>query len=112
MKKLVLGILITGSLMSFAAENVVIDKEVTGINKETIEKREVINKEVSFEQKEVNASEVRTSSEKLKNTQENLNVKNSDDSLKKELASDMSTGNSFWKYILGVVGIVAIAIAL
>ena len=41
MKKLVLGLMILSSLSVFSAEIVVIDKEVTGINKETIETREV-----------------------------------------------------------------------
>lgn len=53
MKKLVLGILITGSLMSFAAENVVIDKEVTGINKETIEKEKLSIKKFLLNKKKL-----------------------------------------------------------
>ena len=64
MKKLVLGLMILSSLSVFSADNVVIDKEVTGINKETIETREVADKKIDLEQKEVNASEMRTSRKK------------------------------------------------
>lgn len=112
MKKLVLSLMILGSLSVFAAENVVIDKEITGINKETIETREVAGKKINLEQKEIDASEMKTSSKKIKDNQENLEVKNSDDDIKKELAEDVSKDKSIWKYILGVIGIVAIAVAL
>ena len=112
MKKLVLGLMILGSLSTFSADNVVIDKEVTGVNKETIETREVVNKKINLDQKEVNASEMRTSSKKIKEGQESLEVKNSDDEIKKELASDVSKDSSIWKYVLGILGVVAIAVAL
>lgn len=112
MKKLVLGLMILSSLTMFAGENVVIDKEVTGVNKETIETREVANKKINLEQKEVNASEMKTSSKKIKEGQENLEVKNSDDEIKKELASDVSKESSLWKYVLGVLGVIAVAVAL
>ena len=112
MKKLVLGFMILSSLSVFSAENVVIDKEVTGINKETIETREVADKKIDLEQKEVNASKMRTSSKKIKEGQENLEVKNSDDEIKKELAQDVSKDSSLWKYVLGVLGVIAIAVAL
>ncbi len=112
MKKLVLGLMILSSLTMFAAENVVIDKEVTGVNKETIETREVANKKINLEQKEVSASEMKTSNKKIKEGQENLEVKNSDDEIKKELASDVSKESSIWKYVLGVLGVIAIAVAL
>ena len=93
MKKLVLCLMILGSLSAFSAESVVIDKEVTGVNKETIETREVADK-------------------KIKEGQESLEVKNSDDEIKKELASDVSKESSIWKYVLGVLGVIAIAVAL
>ncbi len=112
MKKLVLGLMILSSLSAFSAENVVIDKEVTGINKETIETREVADKKINLDQKEVNASEMRTSSKKIKDNKESLEVKNSDDEIKKELAEDVSKDSSIWKYVLGVLGVVAIAVAL
>lgn len=112
MKKLVLSLMILGSLSIFGAENVVIDKQVTGINKETIETREVAGKKIELEQKEVDASDMRTSSVKIKEGQESLEVKNSNDELKKELAGDVEKGGSVWKYILGVLGVAAIAIAL
>ena len=105
MKKLVLGLMILSSLSVFSADNVVIDKEVTGINKETIETREVADKKIDLEQKEVNASEMREG-------QENLEVKNSDEEIKKELAQDVSKDSSLWKYVLGVLGVIAIAVAL
>ena len=112
MKKLVLGLMILSSLSVFSADNVVIDKEVTGINKETIETREVADKKIVLEQKEVTASEMRTSSKKIKEGQENLEVKNSDEEIKKELAQDVSKDSSLWKYVLGVLGVIAIAVAL
>ncbi|WP_300394007.1 hypothetical protein [Fusobacterium sp.] len=112
MKKLVLGLMLLSSLTMFAGENVVIDKEVTGVNKETIETREVANKKINLEQKEVNASEMKTSSNKIKEGQESLEVKNSDDEIKKELASDVSKESSIWKYVLGVIGVIAVAVAL
>lgn len=112
MKKLVLCLMILSSLSVFSAENVVIDKEVTGINKETIETRGVAEEKINLDQKEVDATEMRTSSKKIKEGQENLEVKNSDDEIKKELASDVSKDSSIWKYILGVVGVIAIAVAL
>ena len=48
MKKLVLCLMILGSLSAFSAESVVIDKEVTGVNKETIETREVADKKINL----------------------------------------------------------------
>ena len=112
MKKLVLSLMILGSLSIFGAENVVIDKQVTGINKETIETREVAGKKIELEQKEVDANDMRTSSVKIKEGQESLEVKNSNDELKKELAGNVEKEGSIWKYILGVLGVAAIAIAL
>lgn len=112
MKKLVLSLMLLGSLSAFAAEDVVIDKQVTGVNKETIETREVADKKINLDQKEVDASEMRTSSRKIKDGQENLEVKNSDDEIKKQLAEDVSKDSSIWKYVLGVLGVVAIAVAL
>ena len=112
MKKTAVFFMILGSLSVYAAENVVIDKEVTGINKETIETREVAGKKINLEQEEIDASEIRTSSKKIKDSQENLEVKNSDDELRKELAGDVEKDSSIWKYILGILGVVAVAIAL
>lgn len=112
MKKLVLCLMILGSLSAFSAESVVIDKEVTGVNKETIETREVADKKINLDQKEVDASEIKISSKKIKEGQESLEVKNSDDEIKKELASDVSKESSIWKYVLGVLGVIAIAVAL
>lgn len=112
MKKLILAFMILGSISILGAENVVIDKQVTGINKETIETREVADKKTELEQKEIDASELRTSSRKIKEGQETLEVKNNDDELKKELAGDVEKESSIWKYILGILGVAAIAIAL
>lgn len=112
MKKLVLSLMILGSLSIYGADNVVIDKEITGVNKETIETREVAGKKIDLEQKEIDASEMRTSSRKIKDNQESLEVQNSDDEIKKELAGDVSKDRSIWKYILGVLGVAAIAVAL
>lgn len=112
MKKAVLYLMILGSISMYAADNVVIDKEVTGINKETIETREVAGKKINLDQKEIDASEMRTSSRKIKDGQESLEVKDSDSEIKKELAEDVSKDKSIWKYVLGVLGVIAVAVAL
>lgn len=112
MKKAVLYLMILGSISMYAADNVVIDKEVTGINKETIETREVAGKKINLDQKEIDASEMRTSSRKIKDGQESLEVKDSDSEIKKELSEDVSKDRSIWKYVLGVLGVIAVAVAL
>lgn len=112
MKKIFISLMILGSISIYAAENVVIDKQVTGINKETIETRDVADKKIELEQKEVDAAEMKTSSKKIKDGQESLEVKDSDNEIKKELAGDVEKEKSIWKYVLGVLGIVAIAVAL
>lgn len=112
MKKWILIGMILGSVSICAQENLKIDKQVTGVNKETIEERELSDAKIDLRKAEVSGKEIKVSNKKIKNSEENLEINNSQDNLKKELASDVEKESSIWKYILGALGIVAIAVAL
>lgn len=112
MKKLVLALIILGSVSTYAKDNLVIDKQVTGINKEIIEERKLGDTKIELKEAEVSGKDLKVSNRKIKNNEESLEIKNSDDNLKKELATDVKKESSLWKYIVGALGIVAIAVAL
>lgn len=112
MKKFLSIMMIIGSISIFAGDNVVIDKEVTGINKETLETREVKEKKIDLEQKEVDAEELKASSTKIKDNKESLNSENTNEDIKKELSSNVSKESSLWKYIVGALVVVGAAFAL
>ena len=112
MKKLIFAFMILGSVTLFAEEKLILDKQVTGINKESIEKREVKEKRIDLKEAKVDGKDIRVSNKKIKNSEENLEIVNSNDNIKKELATDVKKDSSIWKYIIGALGVAAIAISL
>ncbi|WP_163468743.1 hypothetical protein [Fusobacterium sp. IOR10] len=110
MKKMLVIMMLSCSAGLFAAENVVLDKEVTGINKETIETREIKDSGVKLETENVEGMRAKISDKNIKN--EKQGVLNKDSDLQNELSGEVKKDTSFLKILLGVVGIVAIGIAL
>lgn len=110
MKKMLVIMMLSCSAGLFAAENVVLDKEVTGINKETIETREIKDSGVKLETENVEGMRAKISDKNIKN--EKQGVLNKDNDLQNELSGEVKKDTSFFKILLGIVGVVAIGIAL
>lgn len=110
MKKMLVIMMLSSSLGIFAAENVVLDKQVTGVNKETIEKREIKNSGIKLEKENIEGKRAKISNKNIKNSKEGVLGK--DKELEKELSQEVKKDSSFMKIILGIVGIVVIGTAL
>lgn len=118
MKKTVLLLMLAMSLGVYSAENevvqqsnVLIDKEVTGVNKDNLEVREIKEEGLELEQEKVDATRLNVSNKKLKEEKE-ANLLREDKKLKKELSQDVEKESSIWKIILGILAVAGIAVAL
>ncbi|WP_297598076.1 hypothetical protein [uncultured Cetobacterium sp.] len=110
MKKLVVIGLMTLSLGVFANEEVIIDKQVTGVNKEQLE---VYPKEsnVNIEKKVIKLDDKNISADKYKDQKQIIQLNESNESMNKSL-TETDSGTPIWKYIIGVVALVTLGIAL
>jgi len=115
MQKKIVGLfLFLMSVMAFGDESVEIQKEVTGVDRQILEKSEGIEDVESIQGIELEKIDVNLKSNDLKNEKETLVVEQekSDDDLERELSKGMSSDKSWMKYILGglllLVGVVAI----
>lgn len=111
MKKMTLMLLLAGSILSYAntADSVVIDKQVTGINKESLESREITNGTQEIKGN-VNIRSVNVSTEQVKNQKQKINLQDN-----KELEDELSQGmekSNLWKWIMGALTVVGVAIIL
>lgn len=89
-----------------------IDKEVTGVNKEQLERKEIETKEMLLKNQNINTGSVELSSENLKEQQQKIKVvQNEKSALEDELSQGVEE-KSFLKYIIGAVGVIALIIAL
>ena len=89
-----------------------IDKQVTGVNKEQLERKEIETKEMLLKNPNINTGSVELSSENLKEQQQKIKVVQSEKSALEDELSQGVEEKSFLKYIIGAVGVIALIIAL
>ena len=102
------------STLAVCAEDSItaIDKEVTGVNKEQLERKEIETKEMLLKNQKIDTGSVELSSENMKEQQQKIKVvQNEKAALEDELSQGVEK-KSFLKYIIGAVGVVALIIAL
>lgn len=110
MKKLIIIGMTVVSLGVFASENVIIDKEVTGVNKEQLENYKgdnniLINKNVES----VNDDNIKSNN--YQRQKQIIRLENVDDSVNESLMNKKDN-SSIWKYIIGAIALVTLGIAL
>ena len=110
MKKLVIMGLMILSVGVFANEDVVIDKQVTGINKEQLESYPK-ESNVQLEKKVIKIDDKNITADKYKDQKQVIQINETNDSLNKSL-TETDSGTPIWKYIIGVVALVTLGIAL
>lgn len=110
MKKLVVTSLMILSLGIFANEDVVIDKQVTGVNKEQLENYPK-ESNVQLEKKVIKIDDKNITADKFKDQKQVIQINETNDSMNKSL-TETDSGTSIWKYIIGVVALVTLGIAL
>lgn len=110
MKKLVVTSLIILSLGIFANEDVVIDKQVTGVNKEQLENYPK-ESNVQLEKKVIKIDDKNITADKFKDQKQVIQINETNDSMNKSL-TETDSGTPIWKYIIGVVALVTLGIAL
>ncbi|MGL5053093.1 MAG: hypothetical protein ACRC5W_05820 [Cetobacterium sp.] len=110
MKKLVITGLMVLSLGIFANENVIIDKQVTGVNKEQLESYPKENN-LKLEKKVIKIEDTNISADKFKDQKQVIQLDESNDSMNKSL-TETEKKTPIWKYIIGVVALVTLGIAL
>lgn len=112
MKKLMTVLLMAGSMMTFAntSQSVVIDKEVTGINKESLENRTIKVQNQGIKDT-VKVTDADISTEQVKNQKQKINVQNNKE-LEDELSEGVEKKSSLWKWIVGALTVVGAVIIL
>lgn len=110
MKKLVVTSLMILSLGVFANEDVVIDKQVTGVNKEQLENYPK-ESNVQLEKKVIKIDDKNITADKFKDQKQVIQINETNDSMNKSL-TETDSGTPIWKYIIGVVVLVTLGIAL
>lgn len=110
MKKLVITGLMILSLGVFANEDVVIDKQVTGVNKEQLESYPK-ESNVQLEKKVIKIEDTNINADKFKDQKQIIQLNESNDFLNKSL-TETESKTPIWKYIIGVVALVTLGIAL
>lgn len=108
MRKGIVIFLMTMSAVSFATQDVVIDKEVTGVNKEQLEAYPKDN--VKLDKKTVKLKDENITENRYKNQKQVLSVKEKDETINKSLTE--TEGTPIWKYILGAVALITLGVAL
>lgn len=113
MKKLIASLFLLSTMLVNAEESVTaIDKEVTGVNKEQLERKEIETKEMLLKNQNINTGSVELSSENLKEQQQKIKVVQNEKSALEDELSQGVEDKSFLKYIIGAIGVVALIIAL
>jgi|GEM_PF-575090 len=113
-KRFIMMLMFMVSMIAMANETVEIEKEVTGVDRQTLEQADEVENVNILQDGELKDVDVRIKSNDLKTQNETLTVEaeKTDDGLEKELSKGMSEDKSWLKYILGglllLVGIVAI----
>lgn len=113
MKKLIASLFLLSTMVVYAEESITaIDKQVTGVNKEQLERKEIETKEMLLKNQNINTGSVELSSENLKEQQQKIKVVQSEKSALEDELSQGVEEKSFLKYIIGTVGVIALIIAL
>lgn len=88
MKKLVVSLFLLSALVVSAEDSMTaIDKEVTGVNKEQLEMKEIETKEMLLKGQKIDSGSVELSGENLKNQQQKIKVvQNEKSALEDELS--------------------------
>ncbi|MBC2856630.1 MAG: hypothetical protein RR191_00315 [Cetobacterium sp.] len=110
MKKIVLGVFLVASLVSVANEEFIIDKEVTGVNKERLEQGNYKESNIILQKSDVVAKPNQISNQNLKNQKQVIKVAQDKDELQGSLQHEEK--KPIWKYIIGVVAVIALGVAL
>lgn len=113
MKKLVVSLFLLSALVVSAEDSMTaIDKEVTGVNKEQLEMKEIETKEMLLKGQKIDSGSVELSGENLKNQQQKIKVvQNEKSALEDELSQGVEK-KSFLKYVIGALGVAVLIIAL
>ncbi|SJZ35724.1 hypothetical protein SAMN02745174_00214 [Cetobacterium ceti] len=112
MKKVVTGVFLLLTVAGTAlgsSEEFVIDKEVTGVNKEVLENTNHNNAKLKVDNKDIIIRSSEISNENLKNQKQVITVQENKDDLQGSLKD---TGTPIWKYILGAVALVVLGVSL
>lgn len=111
MKKIFITLFIINSLFSYSAENVV-KQEVIGTNKQQLDIKELDTNELILKNQNLESTSLEITGENLKNQDEKIKVVQTDKiSLEEELSQGIEN-KSYFKYILGGIGVIALIIAL
>lgn len=114
MKKLFATLFLLSTMVMMGAEEGVtaLDKEVQGVNKEQLEMGEIPTEEVILEGQKIESGAIKISNDNYQNQNQKIKVVQGE---KSALENELSQGveeKSYWQYILGGLGIVALIIAL
>lgn len=114
MKKLFATLFLLSTMCVMGADEGVtaLDKEVQGVNKEQLEIREIPTEEVILESQKVESGAIKVTNDNYQNQNQKIKVVQGE---KSALENELSQGveeKSYWQYILGGLGVVALIIAL
>lgn len=110
MKKILMVLLMISSISILAAEqDVVIDKEVTGVNKEQLEIYPKDNN-VTIESKTEKLNDKNITKDRYKNQKKVISLKEKNTDMDKSLTE--TEGSNLWKYLLGAAALITLGVAL
>lgn len=111
MKKFMLVLCLISSFSLFAEESI-IKQEVTGVNKQQLDVKELDTEELLLRNQNLESTSVEISGENFKENQDKIKVNQNDSAILEEELSKGVVNKSYLKYILGGVAAVALIIAL
>lgn len=111
MKKFMLVLCLISSFSLFAEESI-IKQEVTGVNKQQLDVKELDTGELLLRNQNLESTSVEISGENFKENQDKIKVNQNDSAILEEELSKGVVNKSYLKYILGGVAAVALIIAL
>lgn len=114
MKKLLATMFLLSTMAVMGADEgvTVFDKEVQGVNKEQLEIREIPTEEVILKSQKVESGAIKVTNDNYQNQNQKIKVVQGEKSALEDELSQGVEEKSFWKYILGGLGVVALIIAL
>ncbi|WP_297406102.1 hypothetical protein [uncultured Cetobacterium sp.] len=111
MKKLMLAGFMVVSMGLFAnSENVIIDKEVTGVNQEQLIIPKSTSTDVKLSTDAIKLEDKNISADNYKDQKQIIQLSDKDNDLNKSLIEDK--GTPIWKYVIGIVALVTLGVAL
>ncbi len=114
MKKLLTVLFLATTICAMGADEGVtaLDKEIQGVNKEQLEIREIPTEEVILENQKIESGAIKVTNDNYQNQTQKIKVVQGDKSALEEELSQGVEEKSYWKYILGGLGVVVLVIAL